>query len=118
MSLFRPTALKLVLALAMLALSSWLWRQFVLSTITDTFPWGFPLSFYLAWGPCPPGETCIEWRPANLVLDAILWYQVSAVVARRVEREGVIRVRIGKAEVRRAPVIGGANEHHHTANVK
>jgi len=50
-TLLKPTLLKIVLTVVFLALSSWLWRQYVISIISDTFPVGFPFQFYLAWGP-------------------------------------------------------------------
>jgi hypothetical protein len=74
----RPNAAKIVLALILFMLASYLWRLYTISTISDTFPWGFPLQFYLAWGPCPPGEICNESNILLLVVDIIFWYIVSA----------------------------------------
>ena len=77
-AIFKPTFLKILLTLVLLVLSSYLWRMFVISRISDTFPWGFPLQFYLAWGPCPPGEICSETNVFFLILDVLLWYIASA----------------------------------------
>jgi len=46
--ILKPTALKIIFALALFFLSSFLWRLYVISTISDTFPLGFPLQFYMA----------------------------------------------------------------------
>jgi hypothetical protein len=77
-TLLRPTLLKIALAFVLFALFSYLWRMYVVSTISDTFPWGFPLQFYLAWGPCPPGEVCNESNFLYLLIDILFWYIVSA----------------------------------------
>ena len=82
MSIFRPTVGKLVLAGILLALSAWLWRMLVIRSISDTFVWGFPLQFYIGWGPCPPAETCYEMRPLSLVADGLIWYAVAALLLR------------------------------------
>jgi hypothetical protein len=74
----NPTPLKIILSFALFALSSYLWRMYIISTISDTFPWGFPLQFYLAWGPCPPGQSCRENNILYLLLDILFWYLISA----------------------------------------
>jgi hypothetical protein len=79
-AILKPTALKLIFALALFFLSSYLWRLYVISTISDTFPWGFPLQFYMAWGPCPPGAICSESNFLFLILDLVFWYLVGALV--------------------------------------
>ena len=76
-TIFRPTLLKIILALVLLVICSFLWRLYIISTISDTFPWGFPLQFYTAWGPCPPGEICREANFSFLILDLAFWYIVS-----------------------------------------
>jgi len=73
----KPTLLKVILTILFLVTASILWRQFVISTISDTFPWGFPFQFYLGWGPCQPRETCFEFNGLGLVLDIAIWYLVS-----------------------------------------
>ena len=83
----RPSPLKIILAFALFIAASYLWCMYIISTISDTFPWGFPLQFYLAWGPCPPGEVCSEFNGLWLVLDIIIWYMVSAFVTRMVKKE-------------------------------
>src|SRR3989339_563657 len=74
----KPSLTKIILTFVLLILSSWLWRIYVTLTISDTFPLGFPLQFYLAWGPCPPGENCSEFNWLWLFLDFVFWYFVSA----------------------------------------
>lgn len=74
----RPSLIQIILTFALFALSSYLWRSYVISTISDTFPWGFPLQFYLAWGPCPPGEVCSESNLFYLIIDIVGWYILSA----------------------------------------
>lgn len=83
----KPSLLKIILALALFIAASYLWRVFIISTISDTFPWGFPLQFYLAWGPCPPGEVCSEFNGLYLILDIIVWYLVSAFILSLVKKE-------------------------------
>jgi hypothetical protein len=79
-SIFKPDTWKISLTLALLYFSSILWRAYVISRISDTFPLGFPLQFYLAWGPCPPGEVCSEFNWLWLVVDMMIWYVVSAFI--------------------------------------
>jgi hypothetical protein len=76
-TLLRPSLSKIILTLTLFALFSYLWRAYILSTVSDTFPWGFPLQFYLAWGPCPPGEICSETNLFFLIVDLLFWYLVS-----------------------------------------
>jgi hypothetical protein len=52
--------------------------MFVMSTISDTFPVGFPLQFFLSWGPCRPGQNCSEFNGLWLVVDILFWYVISA----------------------------------------
>lgn len=82
-TLLRPTLLKIILALTLFILSSVLWRWYVISTISDTFPWGFPLQFYIGWGPCPTGEVCSETNILFLLLDLVFWYLVGGFVVTR-----------------------------------
>ena len=82
-TLLKPTLTKVILALVLFALSSYLWRMYVISTIADTFPWGFPLQFYLGWGPCPPGELCQESNLFSLIFDLLFWYLVSGFLLSR-----------------------------------
>ena len=82
-AILRPTLLKVLLALILFVASSYLWRMYVIATISDTFPWGFPLQFYMGWGPCPPGEVCREYNFFFLLLDLAFWYMVSAFVVSR-----------------------------------
>jgi hypothetical protein len=83
-AIFRPTLLKIILAFVLLVLSSYVWRMYVITRISDTFPWGFPLQFYTAWGPCPPGEICSETNPFFLLLDIAFWYIVSGFLVSRI----------------------------------
>ena len=77
-AIFKPTFLKILLTLVLLVVSSYLWRMYVIARISDTFPWGFPLQFYLAWGPCPPGKICSETNFFFFILDVLFWYIASA----------------------------------------
>ena len=86
-TVIKPTLLKITLTLILFVITSLLWRNYVTSTISDTFPWGFPFQFYLAWGPCPPGEICSEFNGLYLVLDIIIWYVVSAFIIRMFKKE-------------------------------
>jgi hypothetical protein len=76
-TILKPSFVKIVLAFVLLLLFSYLWRTYIISTISDAFPWGFPLPFHLAWGPCPPGEICSESNIFYLMLDILFWYIVS-----------------------------------------
>ena len=75
-AIFKPTFLKILFTLVLLVVSSYLWRMVVIARISDTFPWGFPLQFYLAWGPCPPGEICSETNILFFLVDVLFWYIV------------------------------------------
>lgn len=86
----RPNPLKIILAFVLFVVTSYLWRMYIISTISDTFPWGFPLQFYLAWGPCPPGEICSEFNGLYLMLDIIIWYVVSAFIIRMFKKEATL----------------------------
>ena len=79
-TLLRPSPIRIILALVLFALSTYLWHLYVISTISDTFPWGFPLEFYTAWGPCPPGEICSESNGLFLILDVVFWYLLSGLL--------------------------------------
>ena len=77
---FKPSPPKIILAFALFIVASYLWRIVVISRISDTFPWGFPLQFYLSWGPCPRGEVCSEFNGLWLFLDLVIWFIVSAFI--------------------------------------
>jgi hypothetical protein len=79
----RPTLWKIVLTIGLLVAASLLWRAYIVSRISDTFPLGFPFQFYLAWGPCPPGQDCSEFNGLYLLFDVVLWYAVSALLLDR-----------------------------------
>lgn len=83
----KPTFTKIFFTLVLFVLSSWLWRMYIISRISDTFPHGFPLQFYLGWGPCPPGETCFEFNGLYLFVDLAFWYLVSAFVVHIFQRK-------------------------------
>jgi hypothetical protein len=83
-AVLNPTLLKIILAFALFLLSSYLWRIYVIARISDTFPWGFPLQFYVGWGPCPPGQICSESNFFFLILDFVFWYFVSGFVVSRI----------------------------------
>jgi hypothetical protein len=74
----RPSTAKIIITFILFALFSYLWRVYIISSISDTFPLGFPLQFYLAWGPCQQGEICSETKFLYLILDIVFWYIVSA----------------------------------------
>lgn len=74
-----------MLAAILFLTASTLWRAFVISRISDTFPHGFPFRFYTAWGPCPPGQSCSEFNGWFLLLDVLVWYAVSAFLVDRLQ---------------------------------
>jgi hypothetical protein len=76
--IINPTPSKLILTFVLLIISSLLWRMYIVATISDTFPVGFPLQFFLAWGPCQPTQNCSEFNGLYLVADILFWYAVSA----------------------------------------
>ena len=82
----KPSVLKIMLTFGLFIAASYLWWILITSRITDVFPLGFPLPFYAAWGPCPPGETCSEFNELWLVVDIIVWYIVSAFIIDRVKK--------------------------------
>ena len=82
----KPTLWKLVLTAGLLYASSSVWRAYVISRISDTFPYGFPFQFYIGWGPCPPGQNCSEFNGLFLLLDILLWYIVSAFIVDRLRK--------------------------------
>jgi hypothetical protein len=79
-NILKPNLWKIVLAITLFFASSALWRGYVTSRISDTFPHGFPFQFYLAWGPCRPEEICFEFKWLFLVFDIGIWYFVSAFI--------------------------------------
>ena len=83
----RPNLWKLILGILLFLGSSALWRAFVISRISDTFPRGFPFQYYLAWGPCPPGQSCSEFNMLFLILDVVIWYMVSAFIVDRLQKK-------------------------------
>jgi uncharacterized membrane protein (DUF106 family) len=85
-SLLKPDLVKIIFTFFLFAVASWLWRIIVTLTISDTFPVGFPLQFYLSWGPCPPGTNCSEFNALWLVVDLIFWYLVSAFLLCRFQK--------------------------------
>ena len=85
----KPGTLKIILAFVLFFAASYLWRMFIISSISDTFPWGFPLQFYLAWGPCPPGKTCVEFNGWWLLIDIVIWYVISALIIRLPSKRNV-----------------------------
>ena len=86
LSFLKPSFWKIVLTILLFYASSELWRAYVIRRISDTFPRGFPFQYYLGWGPCPPAETCFEFRWLYLVLDVLIWYAVSAWVVSRIQK--------------------------------
>jgi len=84
-----PTVWKITLTFVLFIIASFLWRTYVISTISDTFPWGFPLQFYLAWGPCPPGEICSEFNWLWLAIDIAIWYIFSAFIISAVKNRNI-----------------------------
>jgi uncharacterized membrane protein (DUF106 family) len=90
-TILKPTGLKIVLAIVLLLVFSWLWRKYIMSTVSDTFPLGFPLQFFLAWGPCQAEESCSEFNGLWLLLDIAFWYVVgSLIMDRLVKRRNLL----------------------------
>ena len=85
-TILKPSVQKIISTLALLYISSVLWRAYIISTISDTFPMGFPFQFFLAWGPCQPGQNCSEFNWLYLVLDMLFWYVISAFAVDRIVR--------------------------------
>ena len=82
-NLLKPNLWKLALTGILFFVSSAVWQLYVLSHISDTFPAGFPLEFFVAWGPCPPGNVCSEFNILFLIVDLLFWYVVSALLLDR-----------------------------------
>jgi hypothetical protein len=82
----KPDIRKIALGLLLFAASSFFWRTYTISRISDTFPHGFPFQFYMGWGPCRPGEICHEFHSLYLVLDLAIWYIISALIVDRVRK--------------------------------
>lgn len=76
-TILKPTLAKIILTIILLVVTSILWRMYIVSRISDTFPMGFPFQFFVAWGPCQAGETCSEGNFLYLVFDVLIWYVVS-----------------------------------------
>jgi hypothetical protein len=85
--LLKPTAMKIFLAIVLFAISSWVWRIYVMSAISDTFPLGFPLQFFLSWGPCRPGQSCSEFNGWHLTLDVIVWYIIGSILVQQIQKK-------------------------------
>jgi hypothetical protein len=86
-TLLKPTVLKIIFMFVLFIAASWLRRMYVISTISDTFPLGFPLQFFLAWGPCQAGQNCSEFNSLYLALDIIFWYIVVAILVSRFQKK-------------------------------
>ena len=84
----KPNFWKILLAAALFLATSYLWRMYTISRISDTFPWGFPFQYYLAWGPCPPGEVCYEFSSLYLLLDIVVWYAIAAFLLEHLQKRG------------------------------
>jgi hypothetical protein len=84
--IFKPNRWTISLALILFFLSSVLSRLLVMSYISDTFPLGFPVQFFISWGPCPPNQNCSEFNGTSLVFDIIIWYAISALVVFRAKK--------------------------------
>ena len=82
-TILKSSVQKIVITFALLYIFSMLWRAYIISTISDTFPVGFPLQFFLAWGPCQAGQNCSVFNWLYLVLDIIFWYIVGAFIMSR-----------------------------------
>ena len=87
LTFLKPDLWKLLLTFALLVVSSVLWRMYIVSHISDTFPMGFPLQFYLTWGPCQAEQNCSQSNGVFLIIDLLFWYVVSAFVLDRVRRK-------------------------------
>lgn len=85
-SVLKPTLIKIILTFVLFMTSSWLWGMLVRRVISDTFPVGFPLQFFLAWGPCQAGENCSEFNSLWLLLDVCFWYFISAFLVSRFKK--------------------------------
>ena len=83
----KPDLWKVFLTIVLVSVSSAAWRLFVMSRISDTFPMGFPLQFYVAWGPCQSGQNCSEFNALFLFLDLLFWYGVSAFIVDRRQKK-------------------------------
>jgi hypothetical protein len=86
-TLLKPSLSKIILTFVLFVAASYLWRMLITSRITDVFPLGFPLPLYVAWGPCPPGESCSEFNKLYLMLDIVIWYVISAFIISLVKKE-------------------------------
>jgi hypothetical protein len=86
-NILKPTLLKIAIAIVLFTTFSWLWRMFVISTISDTFPLGFPLQFFLAWGPCQAGQNCSEFNGLYLTMDIVFWYIVGVILVSRFQKK-------------------------------
>jgi len=84
--ILKPNLWKIVLTGILFFVSSVLWRAYVTSHISDTFPHGFPFQFYLGWGPCQRGEICYEFNGLFLIFDILIWYFVSAFITDRISK--------------------------------
>jgi len=84
--MLKPTFLKILISGILLIASGWAWGLLVQMRISDTFPFGFPFQFFLAWGPCQPGENCSEFNGLYLVLAIVIWYVVATWSVSRFKR--------------------------------
>lgn len=83
LKILTPSIAKIVLTLLLFVVSSLLWRTYIISTISDTFPVGFPFAFWETWGPCQPGDNCASGNRLALLGDVAIWYIISAVILTR-----------------------------------
>ncbi len=76
----RSSLIYLILGVVLLFASSFIWQMLVGRLLVDTSFMGYPLHFYTAWGPCPPGQACAEFNFPYLILDLVFWLIVGAIL--------------------------------------
>src|SRR5688572_21623114 len=82
----KPDLWKLLLTFVLFYVSSFLWRAYIITRISDTFPLGFPFQFYMAWGPCPTEQICSAFNGFLLLFDLTAWYVVSAFLVNSIRK--------------------------------
>jgi len=87
LNFLKPGFWKIVLTLVLFFASSAAWSAILPRFISDTFPMGFPLQFFVAWGPCPPGQNCSESNTLYLILDLLIWYVIAAFIVSRFQKQ-------------------------------
>ena len=86
-ALLKPSLTKILLALGLFIVASFLWKYTFGLVIMDVNYFGWPLHYLTTWGPCRAGENCSEFNGMYLVFDLLFWYMIGAWIVNRFSKK-------------------------------